>query len=104
MDKIYRIQRTQVKIQSGIFFSILFVFLGFPMVETVLSIFFDVYRYLQYPYLLDFGFVGYGEWHFIVLIIIIFANIALSCGWRHIANKRIKAIVEEFNKKCEYHT
>ena len=88
MDKIYRIQRTQVKIQCGVWFSIMFVFLGIPLVEQFLLRVSDQ-REL-------------GDWYIYVMIIIIIANVALSWGWRHITNKRIKAIVEEFNEKCEY--
>ena len=90
MDKIYRIQRTQVKIQCGVWFSIMFVFLGIPLVEQFLLRVSDQ-REL-------------GDWYIYVMIIIIIANVALSIIWRRITNKRIKAVVEEFNEKCEYHT
>ena len=93
MDKINHIQRMQAKIQGVVLFSILFVFLGIPLVEQFL------FRVSHFGY----SFTGVGEWYIPFMIIIIIGNVALSWGWRHITNKRIKAIVEEFNEKCEYH-
>ena len=89
MEKIYRVQRTQVMIHCGFLISLILLFWVMPIGVSFLPN-------------LSVGDRGeWREWVFTALIILMFANIALSMSWRHVTRKRCRAVVDEFNGQCK---